>query len=57
MKRYKLPFSITLDRKYNEINIEKFLPERDEFKDNREIRMIEMENDVHIEFGKFKPSI
>ncbi|WP_294265406.1 hypothetical protein [uncultured Chryseobacterium sp.] len=54
MKRYKLPFSITLKRRYNEINIEQFLPEREEFKDHREIRMIEIDNDVHIEIGKFK---
>ncbi|WPO84640.1 hypothetical protein SD427_18755 (plasmid) [Chryseobacterium sp. JJR-5R] len=54
MKHYKLPFSIRLDRKYNEVNIEKFLVEREEFKEARENRMIEMDNDVHIEYGKFQ---
>lgn len=54
MKRYKLPFNIQLDRKYNEVNIEQYLPEREEFKEAREHRTIEIDNDVHIECGKFQ---
>lgn len=54
MKRYKLPFNIQLDRKYNEVNIEQFLPEREEFSEARESRTIEIDNDVHIEYGKFQ---
>lgn len=54
MKHYKLPFNIQLDRKYNEVNIEQYLPEREEFKEARESRMIEMDNDVHIEYCKFQ---
>lgn len=54
MKRHKLPFNITLERKYNDINAEKYLPERDQNKDSRKARTIDMDNDLHIELGKFK---
>lgn len=54
MKHYKLPFNIKLERKYNDINIENYLPERDLHKEDRKIRTILMDNDLHIELGKFK---
>lgn len=54
MKQYKLPFHIKHERKYNEINIEKYLTDRDSHKEERKSRTIEMDNDLHIEFGKFK---
>lgn len=53
MKHYKLPFNIILQRKYNEINIDKYLFEREEYKDERQCRKIMMDNDLHIELGKF----
>lgn len=37
MKRYKLPFNITLERKYNDINIEEFLIDWNDEKENRKI--------------------
>ena len=54
MKRYKLPFNITLERKYNNINIEQFLPDWDILKNNRKNRLVMLDNDLHIELGKFK---
>ena len=54
MKQFKLPFNIILERKYNDINIEKFLPERELNKEDRKSRTILMDNDLHIELGKFK---
>lgn len=54
MKHYKLPFNIKLERKYNDINIEKYLPERNLHKEDRKSRTILMDNDLHIEVGKFK---
>ena len=54
MKHYKLPFNINLERKYNDINIEKYLHDRDLHKDERKNRSILMDNDLHLELGKFK---
>ena len=54
MKRYKLPFKISLERKYNDITIDRYLEERDEYKEERKDRIILMDNDLHIEIGKFK---
>ncbi|WP_292009671.1 hypothetical protein [Chryseobacterium sp.] len=54
MKHYKLPFNVTLERKYNDINIEKYLSERELYEQERKSRMILMDNDLHIELGKFK---
>ena len=54
MKQYKLPFNISLERKYNEINIEKYLCDRESFQEERKARSVIMDNDLHIELGKFK---
>ncbi|RNA61396.1 hypothetical protein D1631_05340 [Chryseobacterium nematophagum] len=54
MKHYKLPFNINLERKYNDINIEKYLPDRELNKGKRKSRIFLMDNDLHIELGKFK---
>lgn len=40
MKRYKLPFNITLERKYNDINIEEFLIDWNDEKENRKNRPV-----------------
>ncbi len=54
MKHYKLPFSIKLERKYNDINIDNLLSERDLFKEEHKNQTIAIDNNLHIEFGKFK---
>jgi hypothetical protein len=54
MKRYKLPFNINLENKYNDINIEKFIPDWSSLKGKRKNRMVAINNDLHIELGKFK---
>ena len=54
MKRYKLPFKISLERKYNDITIDRYLDEREEYKEERKNRTILMDNDLHIEIGIFK---
>lgn len=54
MKYHKLPFDITLDRKYNEINADDFPKEWIENRDSQRNREIVMCNDLHIELGKFK---
>ena len=54
MKRYKLPFNITLERKYNDINIEEFLIDWNDEKENRKNRPVMIHNDLHLEIGKFK---
>ncbi len=53
-RRYKLPFSIKLERKYNDVNIENFVEEWKEFKEDRQERILNMDNDLHIELGKFR---
>lgn len=50
----KLPFSVTLEKKYNEVNVNKFLAEWQEGKDERKNRLIGLDNDLHIEMAKFK---
>lgn len=54
MKHYKLPFNISLTRKYNEVNIENYLLDREDGENERKARTIIMDNDLHIELGKFK---
>lgn len=54
MKRYKLPFNVNLEKKYNDINIENFLPDWISLKSKRKNRMVSINNDLHIELGKFK---
>lgn len=53
-KRYKLPFIISLDKKYNEINIDSFITEWKETKSHRKNRPIMVENSLHIEISKFQ---
>ncbi|MGC4130245.1 MAG: hypothetical protein QM564_11980 [Bergeyella sp.] len=53
MKHFKLPFNINLERKYNDINIEKFLLDWQIYEENRKNKTITMDNDLHIELGKF----
>lgn len=54
MRRYKLPFNITLERKYNDINIEEFIVDWNDEKENRKNRPVMIHNDLHLEIGKFK---
>ena len=54
MKRHKLPFNISLDKKYNELNIEDFPFDWEEYKIKRKPRTITMENELHMELSKFK---
>jgi hypothetical protein len=54
MKHYKLPFNIKLERKYNDINIENYLSDREQTTEERKNRIIQIDNDLHIELGKFK---
>ncbi|MDR7693405.1 hypothetical protein PG593_03550 [Riemerella anatipestifer] len=54
MPHYKLPFSIQLERKYNDINIDDFVKDWAENEKNRKERIISMDNELHIELGKFK---
>ena len=54
MRRYKLPFNITLERKYNDINIEEFIIDWNDEKENRKNRPVMIHNDLHLEIGKFK---
>ncbi|WP_337039620.1 hypothetical protein, partial [Elizabethkingia anophelis] len=49
-----LPFNITLERKYNDINIEEFLIDWNDEKENRKNRPVMIHNDLHLEIGKFK---
>lgn len=49
----KLPFSVQLERKYNEINAEKFVFDWLEYQNERQNRIISMSNDLHIELNKF----
>jgi len=53
MKRYKLPFSISLERKYSDINIECFEYDWLEEEKNRQPRKLMVDNGLHIEMGKF----
>lgn len=54
MPQYKLPFSIQLEKKYNEINIDDFLKEWKQEEKNRQERTILIDNELHIELGKFQ---
>lgn len=53
MPHYKLPFSIQLERKYNDINIDDFIKEWKENEKNRQECTIAIDNELHIELGKF----
>ncbi len=53
-RHYKLPFSLKIERKYNDINIEDFLSDWKEAIPNRQERKVSMDNDLHIELNKFQ---
>ncbi|MGP2571461.1 hypothetical protein ACT4R9_11180 [Ornithobacterium rhinotracheale] len=53
MKQRRLPFNITLERKYNDINIEKFVSDWEQRGEHRRERVANIDNDLHIELGKF----
>ncbi|MGV4529289.1 hypothetical protein [Ornithobacterium rhinotracheale] len=53
MKQRRLPFNITLERKYNDINVERFIIDWKQSKEQRRERIINIDNDLHIELGKF----
>lgn len=54
MKRYKLPFDLSLEKKYNDVNIDSFIPEWEENKSERKNRQLMIDNNLHIELSKFK---
>lgn len=54
MKAAKLPLSIQLERKYNDINMYRFIDDWTETKKNRKNRVISMSNDLYTELDKFK---
>lgn len=54
MKAAKLPLSIQLKRKYNDINMYRFINDWMETKKNRKNRVISMSNDLYTELDKFK---
>lgn len=51
--KLKLPIDIQLKRKYNDINAEKFPQDWIDSEKNRRERIIEMNNDLHVELMKF----
>lgn len=53
MRHYKLPFSISLEYKYDDINIDNFPKDWRENRENRKERKINLDNALHIELGKF----
>ncbi len=54
MKRYKLPFDLSLEKKYNDVNIDSFIPEWEENKSERKNRQLMIDNNLHIELSKFR---
>ena len=54
MKAAKLPLSIQLERKYNDLNMYRFINDWMEPKKNRKNRVISMSNDLYTELDKFK---
>ena len=54
MKRYKLPFDLSLEKKYNDVNIDSFIPEWEENKSERKNRQLMFDNNLHIELSKFR---
>ncbi len=53
-RHYKLPFTIKIERKYNDINIYDFLSDWKESAKNRQDRVVNMDNALHIELKKFE---
>lgn len=54
MKHFKLPFNIVLERKYNDININRFPFDWEMYKDDRRPKTIMIDKAIHIELGKFE---
>lgn len=54
MKAAKLPISIQLERKYNDITMYRFINDWVETQKNRRNRIISMSNDLYTELDKFK---
>lgn len=54
MKAAKLPLSIQLERKYNDITMYRFINDWVETQKNRRNRIISMSNDLYTELDKFK---
>lgn len=54
MKAAKLPLSIQLERKYNDITMYRFINDWVETQKNRRNRVISMSNDLYTELDKFK---
>lgn len=54
MKAAKLPLSIQLERKYNDITMYRFISDWVETQKNRRNRIISMSNDLYTELDKFK---
>ena len=52
MKLNKLHFNIQLERKYNEINSEKFLYDWQQDEANRTNKVVSISNDLHLELKK-----
>ena len=48
MPQYKLPFSIHLERKYNDINIDDFIKDWEQEKSNRQERTVAIDNELHL---------
>ena len=48
MPQYKLPFSIQLERKYNDINIDDFIKDWEQEKSNRQEQTVAIDNELHI---------
>ena len=54
MRTFKqLPFTVQLERKYNNINAEHFVSDWIESERNRKNRVISMCQDLHLELSKF----
>lgn len=54
MKHYKLPFDIRLQKKYDDINIDEFISDWKERTEYRKERTILLDNEIHMELGKFE---
>jgi len=54
MRNFKLPFQINLSRKYDRINVIDFFKDFNRAKENRNRRVIQLEDELHLELNKFK---
>lgn len=54
MKHYKLPFDIRLQKKYDDINIDEFVSDWQERTEYRKERTFILDNEIHVELGKFE---